>query len=169
MTTVFQGSWQTITLPAGQQLTIVADALSSGRLFPFISYIGDTPGLTAVAASATVLVGPFAADTRYQVEALTGFLTYSAAPVDFPTAAETLAAAAAAALLAHVPANGTVGDVKEYIGAGAPVDYTDGTPPATGEGVAGIGSRYTNITAGTLYINTGTKAQPLWTQLAPAA
>lgn len=173
MTTVAQGLPQTVTLPAGHQLSVVADALSSGRLFPFVMCVGDTPGLVAVAASATVLVGPFATDKRYQVEALAGFLTYTAAPVDFPTATEAaataLAAAAAAALLAHVPVSGTVGDVKEYIGAGAPVDYTDGTPPATGEGVAGIGSRYTNITLGTLYINTGTKAQPLWTQLAPAA
>lgn len=103
MTTVLQGLSETITLPAGQQLTVIADALSSGRLFPFTSYVGDTPGLTAVAASATVLVGPFATDKRYQVETLTGFLTYTAAPVDFPTASEALAAAL-----------GTVAQVIQY-------------------------------------------------------
>jgi hypothetical protein len=47
-------------------------------------------------------------------------------------------------------------------GAGVPVDYTDGTPPATGEGTAGIGSLYTDSTNGKLYINGGTKAEPLW-------
>jgi hypothetical protein len=28
--------------------------------------------------------------------------------------------------------------------------------------LAGIGSRYTDVTAGKLYINGGTKAQPVW-------
>lgn len=164
--TVSQGSPSTITLPPGQTLTVTADAVSSGNVWPFAERLGDTAGGSAVAASATVTLGPFATVKRYQVEAVSGNLTYSTAAVDFPTAAEAaataLAAAAAAALLAHVPVSGTVGDVKDYIGAGAPVDYTDGTPPATGEGVAGIGSRYTDTTAGKLYINGGTKAQPLW-------
>lgn len=47
-------------------------------------------------------------------------------------------------------------------GAGAPVDYTDGSPAATGEGYAQIGSLYVDITAGKLYINGGTLAQPVW-------
>jgi hypothetical protein len=47
-------------------------------------------------------------------------------------------------------------------GAGAPVDYTDGDPAATGEGTAGIGSIYTDSTNGKLYINGGTKAEPVW-------
>lgn len=54
------------------------------------------------------------------------------------------------------------GDVRFYAGAGVPVDYTDGTPPATGEAEAGIGSLYADVTNGKLYINGGTKAQPLW-------
>lgn len=36
----------------------------------------------------------------------------------------------------------------------------------TGIGVAGPGSRYTDIDGPTLYINTGTKAQPIWVALA---
>lgn len=54
------------------------------------------------------------------------------------------------------------GDMWIYWGAGAPVDYTDGTPPATGEAEAGIGSIYINTTNGKQYNNGGTKAQPLW-------
>lgn len=45
---------------------------------------------------------------------------------------------------------------------GAPVDYTDGSPPATGEGYAEKGSLCVRIDTGKLYINGGTKAQPLW-------
>lgn len=61
------------------------------------------------------------------------------------------------------------GDVRMYVGAGAPVDYTDGTPPATGEGEAGIGSIYVNTTTGKLYLNGGTKAQPVWKLVTSAA
>jgi len=53
-------------------------------------------------------------------------------------------------------------------GAGAPVDYTDGTPPATGEGVALKGALYSDITAGLVYRNSGSQAQPIWTKLADA-
>lgn len=54
------------------------------------------------------------------------------------------------------------GDVWHYFTAGAPVDYTDGSPPATGEGEAGIGSLCTRLDTGKLYVNGGTKAEPLW-------
>lgn len=47
-------------------------------------------------------------------------------------------------------------------GAGVPVNYTDGSPPATGEGIAAIGSLYTDRTNGNLYINAGTQAEPIW-------
>lgn len=57
----------------------------------------------------------------------------------------------------------TIADVSLLSGAGAPVDYTDGDPAATGEGTAGIGSLYVDTTAGELYINTGTQAEPAWT------
>lgn len=60
-------------------------------------------------------------------------------------------------------------DVYFINGAGVPVDYTDGSPPATGEGVTGIGSLYTDITNGKLYINGGTKAQPVWKLVTSAA
>jgi hypothetical protein len=279
MAVALQGSPVTVTLPAGRVLSVVAGAMSSGRLFPFSERVGDTPGLTAVAAGQTVTVGPFASPARYQIECLSGSLSYSDAAVDFPSLAEALAAAAAAAALAHVPVSGTVGDVRDVIGEGVPADtatatvnvnptgddnsltFTAVTPGAAGNnitityvdpsandaelsvdvtgtdivvnlatggagaitstaaqvlaaieaspaadalvavtihtgdtgsgddgsgvvtamaetplangadgdghGVAGKGSRYTDITNGTLYLNTGTKASPAWTQLAP--
>ena len=61
------------------------------------------------------------------------------------------------------------GDTYLITGAGAPVDYTDGTPPATGEGVAGIGSLYVRTDTGKWYTNYGTKAQPLWGIVTSAA
>lgn len=61
------------------------------------------------------------------------------------------------------------GDVRFYVGAGAPVDYTDGDPAATGEAEAGIGSLYSDTTNGKLYINGGTKAQPIWKLVTSAA
>lgn len=59
--------------------------------------------------------------------------------------------------------------VQLFSTAGAPVDYTDGTPPATGEAVAEIGSLCTDHTNGKLYINGGTKAQPIWKLVTSAA
>ena len=76
----------------------------------------------------------------------------------------TATSAAAVAQLAGVSA-----DVLFYSGAGAPVDYTDGTPPATGEAVAEIGSLYMDETNGKLYINGGTKAEPVWKLVTSAA
>ena len=51
-------------------------------------------------------------------------------------------------------------------GSGAPVDYTDGSPPATGEGTAYPGALYTDTTNANVYRNSGTRAEPAWTQLA---
>lgn len=63
----------------------------------------------------------------------------------------------------------SLGGVRLYVLAGAPVDYTDGTPPATGEGVAPIGSLAIRKDTGKLYINGGTQAQPLWKLVTSAA
>jgi hypothetical protein len=54
-------------------------------------------------------------------------------------------------------------------GAGAPVDYTDGDPEATGEGTAPKGALYSDTTGGFVYRNSGTQAQPVWTKLGDAA
>lgn len=53
-------------------------------------------------------------------------------------------------------------------GAGAPVDYTDGDPAATGEGTAPKGAIYSDTTNGAVYRNSGTQAEPIWTALADA-
>lgn len=58
---------------------------------------------------------------------------------------------------------------RHLYGAGAPVDYTDGTPPATGEGVAPAGALYSDTTDGVVYRNSGSQAEPVWTKLADAA
>lgn len=70
-------------------------------------------------------------------------------------------AATAAALAAYLA-------TLHLSGAGAPVDYTDGTPPATGEGVALKGALYSDTTGGLVYRNKGTQAQPIWQPLADA-
>ena len=54
-------------------------------------------------------------------------------------------------------------------GAGAPVNYTDGDPAATGEGTAPKGALYSDTTNGLVYRNSGTQAQPIWTALADVA
>lgn len=61
------------------------------------------------------------------------------------------------------------GDVRLYVLAGAPVDYTDGSPPATGEAEAGIGSLAVRTDTGKWYTNGGTKAQPIWKLITSAA
>lgn len=54
-------------------------------------------------------------------------------------------------------------------GAGAPVNYTDGDPVATGDGVSPPGGLYIDTTNAVVYRNDGTAAQPLWVALADAA
>lgn len=54
-------------------------------------------------------------------------------------------------------------------GAGAPVDYTDGTPPASGEGIVPKGGLYIDTTDGFVYRNSGTPAHQTWTKLGDAA
>jgi hypothetical protein len=60
-----------------------------------------------------------------------------------------------------------VGDAKtQWIpGAGVPVDGTSGT----GAGTAGIGSIYSDVTNGKLYVNGGTLASPTWKLVTSAA
>lgn len=89
MGTVNQSASETITVPAGEILTVTADALSTGNVWPFANRPGDTAGVYAVAASATVLIGPFATAKRYLVGCTSGSLTYSSAPVDFEAPDET--------------------------------------------------------------------------------
>jgi hypothetical protein len=146
------------TLPAGRVFSIVAPATVTGR----VGRLADTNGAAVpdvpvsafqpILAGTTLRVGPFRLPTRHTIEAYGGPLTVTTVDAE-----------------PGLPISGAPTDVVEFFGAGVPVSYTDGDPVATGEGVAGIGSRYTNLTSGTLYLNTGTRAQPTWTQLAPVA
>lgn len=274
MPTVIDGRSETVWLPAGRALSVVS-VTGAGR----VTYLSQS-GFAAIGAGLTVTFGPYADVRGFRLEALDGDLTYTDAGVDFPTAAESLAAALAALPDVALPVVGTVGDLREYVGEGVPdatahsaltvnptgddngliftavaygaggddisVRYVDpaandaelsvavvgsaitvnlatdsgGTITSTaadvlaaieaspaadalvtvaimtadsgtaddgtgvvtarslanlaggtgvGIGVAGKGSRYTDITNGTLYLNTGTKAVPVWTQLAPVA
>lgn len=141
-------------LPANHTLTVT---VVDGKVH--VQQVENAAIGQTVTNSAVVVFGPYGTARNFIVQE-NGMVTVAIAEVD--PAALALAAAAAAAALAHVPVSGTIGDVKHYVGAGVPVDYTDGTPPATGEAVAGKGSLYTDTTNGKLYINGGTKAQPVW-------
>lgn len=153
MTTLTAGLKDTISLQAQRALTVVGDAQAVARVWQLGATVGEqATTLTEVAASETKVIGPFATNTRFEIECLAGSVTFSDAPADFPTLAEM------DARFQPILTN----DVLDLVGAGVPVDYTDGTPPATGEGLAGPGSRYTDITNAKLYINGGTKAQPIW-------
>jgi hypothetical protein len=145
-TIILQGSPAVRALSPGEILTLTSDAASTGRY----GRLGDTPGasvpdvpasFTALAASKTVTLGPFAIGTRWLLETLTGpGVAYDQARPP----------------LAHIEIIGDASDVRQIYGAGAP---TDGV---TGANVAGVGSRYTDTTAGKLYLNGGTKASPAW-------
>jgi hypothetical protein len=160
---VSQDSPRTLILYAGEQLSVTADANSSGNVV-LLGQPGSAPSTpTQVAAGTTVTFGPDTSTNHYNVTADTGVLTFSSARIDYPTAPEALAAAATAITAAvaveealQIPVVGTIGDVAELIGAGAPVDGM------TGAMVAGPGSRYTDITNANLYINGNTKASPTW-------
>lgn len=54
-------------------------------------------------------------------------------------------------------------------GAGVPVNYTDGDPVATGDGVSPPGGLYIDTTNAVVYRNDGTAAQPTWIALADVA
>jgi hypothetical protein len=112
--------------------------------------------------------GPFGYDREIEIVPDAGAtLEYTLSNAALSTPAQALTAAAAAGDVAYMPM--LASDVLDMVGAGVPVDYTDGTPPATGEGTAGPGSRYTDITGAKLYINGGTKAQPIWKLVTSAA
>jgi hypothetical protein len=144
MTSVTQSNPIRLALPPGQVATVTAPAGSNGH----VGRLGDTPGaavpdvpasFTAIAASATLTVGPFQIQTYHYIEALAGELDYTISPA-----------------IPSLPISGAPTDVIEMFGAGVP---TNGT---TGLGVAGIGSRYTDLTAGKLYVNGAAKASPAW-------
>ncbi len=144
-----------IFLPAGQVLTLTPASDCVGSIYRTRNPIGGEP-YTPVAIGAVVLAfGPFAEGRYYHVNCDKGSLTFDMATVDPETYTRTTDFDAAIATL----------EARHLYGEGAPVDYTDGTPPATGEGVSEKGFLYSDITGGLVYRNSGTKAQPIWTRL----
>jgi len=124
MTTVAAGTPQTISLPAYHLLTVTADALSSGRVWPFAERLGDTPGVTSVTGGGEdVFIGPYAVEKRYQVEALTGSLDYTIAPAELPSLAQMMDFWINQSPLYVIPVRGAVDSenlIFEYRGDGAP-------------------------------------------------
>lgn len=77
MSTVYQGSPESIALPAGRVLSVVADAESSGLLFSIGNPGTEPGGGLAVPADTTTTVGPFASPRQYRLQATVGSLTFS--------------------------------------------------------------------------------------------
>lgn len=140
---------QTFNLPVWCVMTVVGSADAAGNAFDE-THSGDPVFICAVSGASTT-IGPFVEDKIVHIYLDEGEVT-----------SVTLERYDLAALAADLAAFKLARPTQEFAGDGAPVDYTDGDPAATGEGVAEIGARYTDITNGKLYLNGGTKAQPVW-------
>ncbi|PRD42115.1 hypothetical protein C5748_18370 [Phyllobacterium phragmitis] len=89
MTTLSAGNSQTQTLPAYDTLTLITSSEGVGS----VVRLGDTPGqevqgITAVAAGSPVIIGPYAALTRYNIICRAGSISYEIARADFATEGE---------------------------------------------------------------------------------
>lgn len=140
---------ETVYLPAWHVLTVSASSDAAGIISLF-THPGTDPVGVATVAGVDLTVGPYTTDELVGIALDFGSCTTSVSRFDLAVLASDLAAFKAARV------------VQDLSGDGAPVDYTDGDPPATGEGVAEIGARYTDTTNGKLYLNGGTQAQPVW-------
>lgn len=128
-----------VTLPAWHILTVTA---ASGQVF--WNPAGDKRIVLSDLSGSAVSLGPFSGDRQLFIDCRVA-LTCSISEFD---------ASSLQAMFAK--------DVFLLVGNGVPVNYTDGDPLGTGEGVAEKGSIYSDCTNGKLYVNGGTKAQPIW-------
>lgn len=152
----------TISLLAGHVLTLTVPAGTTGSLVRLSDAAGGEPYAPVEINGADISVGPFATPRRYTINCDVGTLSFASAVADPELFAR----------LADYTA--TADDVTTLMslhisGAGAPVDYTDGSPPASGEGVTPKGALYSDTTNGLVYRNSGTLAEPIWTALGDAA
>lgn len=86
---VRQGTPSTISLPAQQRLTVVADGVSAGVVTRKGQKAGEADqSNTAVAASATQTFGPYTQTERFLITATAGFLTATMAAVDYQSPEE---------------------------------------------------------------------------------
>ena len=95
----------TQTLQPGQTLTLTTDAVSSGSVVRLADSAGGEPfAPVAIAASGSLVLGPFTKTRRYSIVSDNGAIAAEVAEVDLPGA--TLADAAALTAVAF-PAGGT--------------------------------------------------------------
>lgn len=142
-------SKETCNLLAWHVMDFTCSADAAGEIFQYTRAGIDRVPVGTI-AGANLSIGPFIDDGVLEVVLDSGEVTFVSHRYNV------------AALIADLAAHKASQPTQEFAGDGAPVDYTDGDPPATGEGVAEIGARYTDYTNGKLYLNGGTKAQPIW-------
>jgi hypothetical protein len=166
-----------ITSTAAEVLAAVNASIPASKLVVATIYAGDTGAVDDGSGVVTAMALDFLVDgAGTLINALPGALY-----IDFTngltyTNTGTLLAPVWTASVTNSAFGTTSGIVNGLAsvfmyGSGAPVDYTDGTPPATGEGTAPKGALYCDINpagSGFVYRNSGTQAQPVWTKLADA-
>lgn len=119
----------TVTLPAGQKLTVTADAVGTGTVRR-IPDSGSTTNYTAfsIAAGTTNVFGPYANERRFDILTTTGALTYTIGINDVDPALQVITLMATNGAVAIVP--GTVIFTKAGVLAAtlaAPTAAQDGT------------------------------------------
>lgn len=97
---------QTLRLPAGQTLTVTADAASYGTVHRLPVNAGDEPfSPVAIAAGDSLVLGPFATERGYSINTTSGALTYAVTVEDFPAETQIDELEALSANLATIPAD----------------------------------------------------------------
>jgi hypothetical protein len=111
---------RTFYLPAGEALTVVADAVSTGIVFRLSNAAGDVGlGATAISASSTTVFGPFNVITRWNVVPTAGTLAVTQATATATQALDSLAGVA-------VDASGNVTAVSLTLTASPGVVFSSG-------------------------------------------
>jgi hypothetical protein len=81
--TLNQGDKTTQHLPAGQTLTVVVPANSTGRIVRLANSAGEqAQSVTALSASSTTVLGPYANPAFFEIACLTGSLAFTLAALD---------------------------------------------------------------------------------------
>lgn len=153
---------QTLFLAAGEVLSLDVASDAVGTITRLADSAGEEPYSPVAIAGADLSFGPYSGPRRYTAELSVGSLSYSFAAADPANKADTSDFEALQVIV------NTQAGLHLY-GAGAPVDYTDGDPVATGQGTSPKGALYSDTTGGLVYRNSGTQAQPIWTALGDAA
>lgn len=122
------GNSTTVSLAAGHALAIAVSTGATGSVTRLSEPMGGEPFSPVPISGSDVTVGPHAEARRYSLICTAGALTYTQAPVDYPTLAEGTAAALAAAALVHLSVSGlAIGNLIEIIGDGAPAASAQAT------------------------------------------